>query len=47
MAAMEKAMELARAQGQTALTDQLESWLITYRAKQPNAPAQPNPALPP
>jgi Flp pilus assembly protein TadD len=33
IAAAEKAMELARAQGQTGMSQQIESWLNVYRAK--------------
>ncbi len=49
IATAQKALELARSQGQTALAQQIESWLTNYRsqqAKPQNASPQPGPAQP-
>jgi Flp pilus assembly protein TadD len=46
--AAQRALELARLRGQTALAEKLESWLNSYRAGQSGpAEGRPGPKLPP
>lgn len=47
VASAQKAIELARSQGQTALLKQIEDWLKSYRTNQSNPPNEPSPSKSP
>ncbi len=41
IAAVEKALELARSQGQTEMAGQIEDWLNSHRSSLPDLPKEP------
>jgi tetratricopeptide (TPR) repeat protein len=50
IASAQKALDIARSKGQTALAKQIEDWLTTYQARQSNLPVAPpsgDPGSPP